>query len=333
VKALFLSPIDPHRLRGGGERSAAELWRALSRAGDVACATAADLAGLDLAAYDVVHVAGPSMALVERVRRARRPKLVVTFHGAPLGLIGLGWRTGRGGVFRVGQAIVHAGRLVRTTAVIRAADALAAVSRATALALGRQWPPARPKIAVIENGVDTERFTPEGSRDGGYALYVGRLERSKGVDRLVRAFRDRSRPLVVAGEGSLRAELEAAASPAVHFAGAVSDVELIDLYRGASLCVFPSLYEGFGLVALEALACGTPAAVSEAFGVGAPAADLLAWFPVADDAGMLRCVDALAGRKTPEWSRRAHDVVRRGHDVRRQAGALLELYRRLPRSA
>ena len=38
--------------------------------------------------------------------------------------------------------------------------------------------------------------------------------------------------------------------------GYVSDADLIDLYRGAALFVFPSLHEGFGLPALEAMACG-----------------------------------------------------------------------------
>ena len=40
--------------------------------------------------------------------------------------------------------------------------------------------------------------------------------------------------------------------------GHVSDSTLIDLYRTATLFVFPSLHEGFGLPALEAMACGAP---------------------------------------------------------------------------
>jgi glycosyltransferase involved in cell wall biosynthesis len=43
--------------------------------------------------------------------------------------------------------------------------------------------------------------------------------------------------------------------------GHVSDEELILLYQGASLFVFPSRYEGFGLPVVEALACGAPAVV------------------------------------------------------------------------
>lgn len=47
-------------------------------------------------------------------------------------------------------------------------------------------------------------------------------------------------------------------NPRIKCLGRVSDIELIDYYRGAEAFVFPSLYEGFGLPALEAQACGTP---------------------------------------------------------------------------
>ncbi len=48
----------------------------------------------------------------------------------------------------------------------------------------------------------------------------------------------------------------------VHFAGYLSDPDLVDLLNGASALVFPSLWEGFGLPAVEAMSCGVPVLAS-----------------------------------------------------------------------
>jgi glycosyltransferase involved in cell wall biosynthesis len=40
--------------------------------------------------------------------------------------------------------------------------------------------------------------------------------------------------------------------------GFVADGDLVELYRGCHLFVFPSFHEGFGLPALEAMSCGAP---------------------------------------------------------------------------
>ena len=44
--------------------------------------------------------------------------------------------------------------------------------------------------------------------------------------------------------------------------GLVSEQELVHLYNGAKIYVFPSFYEGFGLPPIEAMRCGTPVAAS-----------------------------------------------------------------------
>jgi glycosyltransferase involved in cell wall biosynthesis len=48
----------------------------------------------------------------------------------------------------------------------------------------------------------------------------------------------------------------------VHFTGWVEDEDLVHLYGGCDLFVFPSFYEGFGLPILEAMACGRAVACS-----------------------------------------------------------------------
>ncbi|MCZ7569698.1 MAG: glycosyltransferase family 4 protein [Ardenticatenaceae bacterium] len=111
------------------------------------------------------------------------------------------------------------------------------------------------------------------SLDQPYILYVGTIEPRKNLVRLVRAFahlraEGRCERLVLAGAlgwdyAPLFAEIERLGlGDAVIHLGFVPQDELVVLYNGAAVFVFPSLYEGFGLPPLEAMACGTPVITS-----------------------------------------------------------------------
>lgn len=93
-----------------------------------------------------------------------------------------------------------------------------------------------------------------------YFLYVGRLSRVKGIDRLLAAFAKRpDYPLVVVGQqdSARQAALEAPAN--AHLVGRVPREQLHGYYASATALVFPSACaETFGLSAAEALSCGTP---------------------------------------------------------------------------
>lgn len=102
-----------------------------------------------------------------------------------------------------------------------------------------------------------------------YALFVGRLAPEKGVRTLVAAWgRLGNRiPLRVAGDGPLRAELEADASrhglSSISFHGHLAPDHLPPVMKCARFLVFPSeWYETFGRVAIEAFACGVPVIAS-----------------------------------------------------------------------
>jgi len=98
-----------------------------------------------------------------------------------------------------------------------------------------------------------------------YFLFVGRLEKIKGVQVLLEQFRTyNSADLLIVGTGIYEGELRQMAQGLthVHFLGHIDHTQLKGLYRQAIAALVPSLcYETFGLVAIEAFAVGTPVIV------------------------------------------------------------------------
>lgn len=106
-----------------------------------------------------------------------------------------------------------------------------------------------------------------GSGAGGYALFVGRLSREKGLDTLMAAWKrlNRNWSLKIVGEGPMWLEIEAfcVEHREVEWLGAKSRTETAALMGSARVLVFPSRwYETFGRVAMESFAVGTPVVAS-----------------------------------------------------------------------
>lgn len=143
------------------------------------------------------------------------------------------------------------------------------------------------KIAVIHNGVDTERFRPDASAgrqfraergiaDGEFCIgCVGRLNRIKDYPTMLRAAEVFSQSgaawrLFIVGGGEELGALEefAAALPAlngrVHFLGAIDRVP--EFLNAMDAYVLPSLCEGISNSLLEAMAAGLPVVVSDTGG-------------------------------------------------------------------
>jgi glycosyltransferase involved in cell wall biosynthesis len=100
-----------------------------------------------------------------------------------------------------------------------------------------------------------------------YFLYVGRLEKLKGVQTLIPVFlRYRGAALIIAGSGSAEPHLRrlAGLSDNIHFLGHQPSDQIRTLMRSASALLVPSIcFETFPTVTLEAFSEGTPAIVRD----------------------------------------------------------------------
>ncbi len=145
------------------------------------------------------------------------------------------------------------------------------------------------RIEVISHGIDLSEFDNLPGR-GEFRreydldskqkiiLYLGRIDKIKGLDLLVEAFTELSKSLnsvrlVIVGPVSrdlpslkkLVADL--GIGNKVLFTGPLYEEEKLKAYVDADVYVLPSSYEMFGITALEACACGTPVIVTDRCGV------------------------------------------------------------------
>ncbi len=130
-------------------------------------------------------------------------------------------------------------------------------------------------IVIVPNGIELHKFKPEEvelyeefNDDVKTIFYVGRLEKRKGVEYLLRAYEqlrennDNIR-LVIAGDGPkmrvLTNYVEQYDLEDVHFLGFVSEEDKLKLLKTCDVFCSPALYgESFGIVLLEAMAMGAP---------------------------------------------------------------------------
>ena len=141
-------------------------------------------------------------------------------------------------------------------------------------------------IHYIPHGVNTEVFKQTDSRElrqkynlenFDVILYVGRIAKGKGVDKLIRIFyniiqKKRNIKLIIVGGDSgylptVRSLIQKYnLSQFVIFTGHVSKNNLARYYSLADLVIYPSRQEIFGLVIIEAMACGKPVIGSDILG-------------------------------------------------------------------
>jgi glycosyltransferase involved in cell wall biosynthesis len=216
-----------------------------------------------------------------------------------------------------------------------------AVSQATADDVIFHFPEARPRVRVVHEGVDPgfapappERVAALRRELGwprGYILYVGTVEPRKNLGLLLDAWEllrgehagggaadgEPMLPLVLAGgygwgSRALVRRIEGLAAAGVRSLGRVAPDQLLRLYQGAAVFVYPSLYEGFGLPPLEAMACGVPTVVSDASSLPEVVGSAGIKVPPGDAAGLAAALaDLLANpARRAELARRGPERAR-----------------------
>lgn len=127
--------------------------------------------------------------------------------------------------------------------------------------LDRQF--TKPNFEYID--MDSSEAITEG-RENAY-VYIGRLEKDKGIDFLLKAWENETeRDLYIFGSGELQTTVEAACSrnAKLHMLGFQPKEVVLEYLRKARGFIFPTdLFEGFPMTIIEAFAMGTPVICSD----------------------------------------------------------------------
>jgi colanic acid/amylovoran biosynthesis glycosyltransferase len=188
------------------------------------------------------------------------------------------------------------------------------------------------RLEVVPLGVNLERLSRSTPYDpDGPVVAVARLVEQKGLADLLAVAAELDRPLVIAGEGPLRSELDQGAA---ELRGALAPAAAASLIEGASLLVAPSVVapdgsrDGIPMVLKEALALGVPVVASDA--VGNPEVVKDAWgalYPARDRRALSDALRALLGRSDREAMGQAgRAFAERELDLRRQTERLRGLF-------
>ena len=237
---------------------------------------------LDSRPYDVIQFHNTSLlgpaALRMRPREGRWVKLYMAHEHWLVCPTHVLWKLGRRACEKPEclRCVLHSGRppqLWRYTGLLERCaahvDLFVTPSRFAADMHARRGFPRRlePLPYFVDRADDDWKDPGPRPRERPYFLFVGRLERLKGLQTLIRAWKGIPQAdLLVAGSGTDEEALrkEAAAMPGVEFLGPLPQRELGRLYNHAVACIVPSAtYETFGVVIVEAFARKTPVIVRD----------------------------------------------------------------------
>jgi glycosyltransferase involved in cell wall biosynthesis len=162
--------------------------------------------------------------------------------------------------------------------LIQSSDVITTVTKSVAQELKEFYFDSK-SINVVENGVDEKIFYPKkekSEKNIKYAMFVGRIDREKGLFDLVECGRYicKERPelyFIIAGKGRdlnklIKKIKNAGLQDRFIFLGQVNKDNLVKLYQNATLFILPSYHEGLPSVVLEAMSCSLPVIVTDVRG-------------------------------------------------------------------
>jgi glycosyltransferase involved in cell wall biosynthesis len=178
---------------------------------------------------------------------------------------------------------------------IALADAIVCVSESTRRDLLHYYQVDPPRAFAIHSGLGISA-EPEPLRGlpPHYILFVSTVEPRKNLSVLLDAFDEIRRSgdydgsLVVAGRIGWKSEeiAKRLRAPGIVHLDYVPAAQLVSIYRGADVFVFPSVYEGFGFPLLEAMAAGVPTIASRSSSLPEIGGDATLFFDPADAKGL-----------------------------------------------
>lgn len=224
---------------------------------------AADL----LAAGDVLHVHELRTAenlLVTPLAARRRVPIALSPHGT------LTLSTGRGALKSAWDRLLSPAVARRIGAVVALTAQEADEAQAAWASFGLELAPTR--AIVVPNGVDADAYArlPDpaafrrryGLENSRVCLFLGRLHARKGIEALVRAFRqleaDDVRLLIVGPDEGMLSVLQPLLDRRMVVTGYLDGAERLAALAAADVFCLPATGEGLSMAALEALAAGLP---------------------------------------------------------------------------
>lgn len=295
-----------------------------------------------LPTVDVVHIHEfrtlENLLVTPVAQRLSKP-IVLSPHGT------LNLETGRGNLKTIWDRLLSPGLTLRVDHVVALSEAEREEAEGLWRGFGRRQRPTR--FSVIPNGVDppeiNQRQLAANFRaryalgESPVVLFMGRLQKRKGVDVLIQAFKtagiEDARLLIVGPDEGMLPTLQAHAAndPRIVFAGYLEGEARLSALAASDVFALPATGEGQPMAALEAMAAGLPVVLSPGCNLG-EAAEFGGGFEVeasaaafAEKLSLLLTDNALQD----EMGNRARQLVAERYDWDKVAARLEALYTNL----